>query len=239
MKLKKRILIILAVTILSAAGTAAVWQRNTLEALSCAATMESDEILEKIQENDEILQQVMREYNLRGEDLSEEDIEKLQTGEMTEEEAIAKLIAKSEPAESVEAPTASKPTTGTEVQQSTVQQSSSDVDAAVQKQIARMYALKAQYLGQVEGVVASVQAQYHALPKEQRTAAAKQSLISSGISRIAGLEGQCDGQVAAVVSELRSILSNAGRSTSLADQVQAAYSREKSLKKAYYASQMK
>ena len=216
MKIWKRILLILAVTLLTGMGTVAAWQRNTLEALKYAATMDQEKILTEIQENEQTLERVMKEYALHGENLTAEDIQKLQSGQMTEEEAIEKLLA---PVGEAQAQTETTETP--QAQASSSAQEDADVDAAVQRQIARLYALKAQYLGQIEGVVAGVKAQYQALPAEQRTASAKQSLISSGISRIAGLEGQCDGQVAAVVSELRSILSGAGRSTSLADRVQS------------------
>lgn len=233
MRILKRILLILAVTLLTGMGAVAAWQRNTLEALKYAATMDQEKILTEIQENEQTLERVMKEYALHGENLTAEDIQKLQSGQMTEEEAIEKLLT---PVGEAQAQTETTETP--QAQASSSAKENADVDAAVQRQIARLYALKAQYLGQIEGVVAGVKAQYQALPAEQRTASAKQSLISSGISRIAGLEGQCDGQVAAVVSELRSILSGAGRSTSLADRVQSAYNQEKSLKKAYYASQI-
>lgn len=48
MKIWKRILLILAVTLLTGMGTVAAWQRNTLEALKYAATMDQEKILTEI-----------------------------------------------------------------------------------------------------------------------------------------------------------------------------------------------
>lgn len=92
MKIWKRILLILAVTLLTGMGTVAAWQRNTLEALKYAATMDQEKILTEIQENEQTLERVMKEYALHGENLTAEDIQKLQSGQMTEEEAIEKLL---------------------------------------------------------------------------------------------------------------------------------------------------
>lgn len=67
MKIWKRILLILAVTLLTGMGTVAAWQRNTLEALKYAATMDQEKILTEIQENEQTLERVMKEYALHGE----------------------------------------------------------------------------------------------------------------------------------------------------------------------------
>lgn len=50
----------------------------------------------------------------------------------------------------------------------------------------------------------------------------------------ANLESACDANVNAVISELKSILSAAGRDMSLVSSIQTAYNNEKQLKKAYY-----
>lgn len=245
MKTWKRVLLILGVTVVIGAGTVTIWQKDNLEAVRYAASMDQEEILDEIQANEQALERVMEEYSLSGASLSAEDIAKLQNGEMTEEEAIDKLIhggAAAGSAEDTQQGTAANGTTVKDSQTTSGKgdsgKSSTSTDADVQRQIARMYALKAQYMGQIEGVVASIKAQYNALPASERTASAKQKLISSGLSQVSSLEGQCDSQVAAVVSDLRAALVKAGQDTSIADQVQAAYSREKSLKKAYYASKL-
>ncbi|MEG1999880.1 MAG: hypothetical protein RR053_00605, partial [Evtepia sp.] len=76
------------------------------------------------------------------------------------------------------------------------------------------------------------------LPPEQRNANGKKNVIQAKMGQLGALESQCDGEVAAVVSELRRLLKEAGESTALADQVQSAYAEEKSVRKAYYMGQM-
>ncbi len=103
--------------------------------------------------------------------------------------------------------------------------------------VARMYSLKSQYLGQINGIVASMKAQYAALPKEQRTTAAKTSIANSYLGEISALEAQCDAQVNSVVTELRGVLAKSGKDSSLADSILAAYNAEKETTKAAYISQ--
>ena len=133
MKIWKRILLILAVTLLTGMGTVAAWQRNTLEALKYAATMDQEKILTEIQENEQTLERVMKEYALHGENLTAEDIQKLQSGQMTEEEAIEKLLA---PVGEAQAQTETTETP--QAQASSSAKENADVDAAVQRQIARL-----------------------------------------------------------------------------------------------------
>ncbi len=103
--------------------------------------------------------------------------------------------------------------------------------------VAKMYALKSQYLGQINGIVASMKAQYAALPKEQRTTAAKTSIANSYLGQISALEAQCDAQVNSVVAELREVLAKSGKDGSLADSIIAAYNAEKETTKAAYINQ--
>ena len=128
--------------------------------------------------------------------------------------------------------TSAKPNTGSGTQLTAEQKR--EYDEKIASLVAKMYSLKAQYTGKVEGVVSSMKAEYAALPKEQRTASAKSSIASSYLGTISSLEAQCDAQVNAVVSELREVLEKSGSDTSLADSILAAYANEKENTKAYY-----
>ena len=100
--------------------------------------------------------------------------------------------------------------------------------------IAKMYALKSRFVGQINGVVASMKAEYSKLPKEQQNMASKTSIANRYLGQISALEAQCDAQVDAIVTELRDVLVKSGQDTSLADAVLAAYNNEKETTKAAY-----
>ncbi len=136
---------------------------------------------------------------------------------------------------------AQKPSDGTDTkkpQQSQNSQNgtgtSTEYDEKIAELVAKMYVLKSKYLGEIEGVVSSMKAEYAALPKEQQTASAKTNIASGYLGKISALEAQCDAQVNAVVTELRGVLEKSGGDMSLADAIMSAYASEKESTKAYY-----
>ena len=112
----------------------------------------------------------------------------------------------------------------------------SDVDKRIAELVTKMYVLKTEYTGAVEGVVASMKAEYSKLPAEQRTKSAKVSIAESYMGQINAMEAQCDAQVNAVVTELRKLLKENGRDMALADAIVSSYATEKDNTKAYYLS---
>lgn len=110
------------------------------------------------------------------------------------------------------------------------------VDEQIASLITRMYVLKAEYEGKVAGIVDQMKADYSKLPAEQRTKAAKSSIATEYMGVINQMEAQCDGQVDLVVTELRTLLKDNGRDTSLADTIVSTYATEKENTKAYYLS---
>ena len=113
---------------------------------------------------------------------------------------------------------------------------SADADKRIAELVTKMYVLKSEYTGAIEGVVASMKADYVKLPPEQRTTSAKQSIAAGYLGQINSMEAQCDAQVNAIVSELRQILKENGRDMSLADAILSTYAAEKENTKAYYLS---
>lgn len=143
-----------------------------------------------------------------------------------------KTPGKSDPPVNDKKEDAVKPSTGTAQQT----QTGSDADKRIAELVTKMYVLKADYTGAVEGVVSSMKADYSKLPAEQRTKSAKQSIAAGYMSKINAMEAQCDAQVNAIVTELRQILKENGRDMSLADAIVSTYASEKENTKAYYLS---
>ncbi|MCR5353357.1 MAG: hypothetical protein K6D98_03540 [Clostridiales bacterium] len=102
--------------------------------------------------------------------------------------------------------------------------------------VAKMYVIKADFMGTLSSFEANIKAQYKSLPAEERTQATKAKIVSENMSYITGLEAQCDAQVKAVTDELTELLTANGKDTSLVDAINSAYANEKELKKAYYIS---
>ncbi len=109
-------------------------------------------------------------------------------------------------------------------------------NAKVADLVAKVYVLKGQYTSLLSSFESQIIAQYNALPKEQHTAATKARLVSENVGYVAGLEAQCDAQIAAITDELTTLMKENGKDTLLADSIKSAYANEKELKKAYYIS---
>lgn len=112
----------------------------------------------------------------------------------------------------------------------------SDADRRIAELVTKMYVLKSEYTGAINGVVDSMRAEFVALPAEQRNLSSKQSIAARYMSTINSMEIQCDAQVNAIVSELRRILKANGRDMSMADAILSSYAAEKENTKAYYLS---
>lgn len=303
-KLCKVILIFLAVVILLialAAGALMIFKPDLVRAVYDGLMLNSEQLEEKKKENEKQLVNTINDF---GFNISQEDLEKLESGELSEEDIKGILLENqnpenkdnigetdnsvldnsseesphktdkpstpdkpsddTKPSSSDKTPDASQqdeqepvysknePTTtvtdNTTVQKPDKEETTSPTNALTSEQIkayeektaelvAKMYALKSQYLGQINGIVASMKAEYAALPKEQRTTSAKTSIANSYLGQISALEAQCDAQVNSVVSQLREVLAKSGKDTSLADSIIAAYNTEKETTKAAYINQ--
>lgn len=115
-------------------------------------------------------------------------------------------------------------------------QPSADADKRIAELVTKMYVLKSEYTGAVNGIVADMKAEYSLLPKEQRNLSSKQSIAAKYLGTINTMEAQCDAQVNAIVSELRTLLKANGRDEALADAILSTYATEKENTKAYYLS---
>lgn len=107
-------------------------------------------------------------------------------------------------------------------------------DPQVAKLVAKMYVLKSRYMGEIERIVGNMKAEYVTYPASERTTSLKADIATKYMNEINAMEAQCDAQVNAIVTELRSVLKKNGGDTSLADAILTAYQNEKSTTKSYY-----
>lgn len=235
------------VGVLIVAGAAvAAWQWNNLNAARYMLTMDGDTISTRLEENSQVLNKAMEDYDISSYTFSPEEISALVDGSLSADDAAKKLLegdtAVSTPPEgettpdSGTAPSTSAPTTaptqsGSSSGSNAGSSASSDVEQQIREQIAKMYVLQATYVAQLEGIVQSAIDEYVAgeHTDENRTA-----VVYSKVEELTALEKECDAKVAEVVSKLRELLKQAGKDDSLAKEVEETYKEEKSLKKAYY-----
>ena len=201
---------------------AAAWQWNNLNALRYGFTMDSGTIEQKLQENEKALQDAMTEYKIPQYTFSQEEIAQLTDGTLSTEEAAKRLLE-------AQTPLAAAPEGQADAQQAA--EPPSEVDQAIQEQIATMYVLRSTYVGKLEAIAQSAIDEYSAGAHTEEN---RKQAVYDKLDQLTALEKECDDQVAQVVARLRELLKEAGRDDSLAKQVEQTYQEEKSLKKAAY-----
>lgn len=207
------------------AGVAA-WQWNNISALRYGMTMDRTAIEKKLAENEQTLASAMEEYSVSSYTFSEEELRQLSDGTLSVEEAAKKLLDESVPG--AEAPE------GSSGQQQTAEKS--DVEAQIQEQIAQMYVLRSTYVSKLEAIAQAAIDEY---TQGEHTEENKADVVYKRLEELTALEKECDAQVAQVVEQLRSLLKQAGKDDSLAQQVEKTYQEEKSLKKAAYLEEFR
>ena len=107
----------------------------------------------------------------------------------------------------------------------------SEEQQRIQNLVTQMYVLRSTFTGRVDEIVASCVAEFLALDVSEQTTANKIRIVTAHLDEVAGLEEDCDRQVADIVSQLREL------DPALADQVAQQYQNEKDLKKAQLVAQ--
>ena len=88
--------------------------------------------------------------------------------------------------------------------------------------------MKASYSGQVDGLVSQAKQEYIA----GKGKVSKLTIGKKYMGMAGALEAQCDGQMEAILAEIKEELKKTGGDLSLVDEIRAAYKSEKSAKKA-------
>ncbi len=100
--------------------------------------------------------------------------------------------------------------------------------------IAKMYIIKNKFMKLLENIEVDILNEYISYPKEERNPSLRKSIAGKHISTVASLEIQCDNEVEAVLTELKTKLSALRKDQTIINTIRKAYADEKSLKKAYY-----
>lgn len=212
---------LIIVAVLAAAAVALIyWQWDNVQALRYASSASQEQIAEDMEENQKEFAAAAEEYGLKDVSISEEEAEALSQGIISVDEMAQKILKRA-------ANTGSSGSAGSDPSN----------DPEIQRLIASLYALRGSYTSQLNGLLASAKSEYAALAPEAQTGTARRNIVSKAISSASALEGTCDGQVASIVSSMRSRLKELGQDDSLADRVMSAYQQEKKLRKASYMSQ--
>lgn len=226
---QKNIIFIFLATLIVGLAVVGYQQKNNIHALILVLTMDQEKLSQAMEDNEKELLMALGQEKFDIE-LTEEQKEGITSGSIDAEQLAKQLM--------LEGTTEKKDQSNASTSAQTSDSKTSEIDQLLGIQISKMYVLKSSYIGELEGLIQQAKKEYSELPQDQRTESNKQKIMKSKLSLAADLEGACDTQVTAIVDEVQRILRDAGRDTSLADQIMSAYMQEKSLKKAYYLEQL-
>lgn len=280
--------IVLVFVVIIAVVFAYLWFKypDTVKGVINGIRLDSQQIEDNKQKNEENLRDTIKDL---GFEVSKDDIEKLNKGEISQDELKDILLGKNDNKEQnvdikdnvPEKPDENKPDEGkepldvennvpetsqtdkdkqpdkpdnkenvkgngdNEVQENTGQKEEPQVkdeksdeirkyEELIADEVAKLYVLKNQYIGEIEGIISEMKEVYSTLPKEQQNLTGKTNVAKGFADRIAMLEAQCDVQVDAIVNEIKRLLTLCKRDTSLADSLYQSYVNEKEITKSYY-----
>lgn len=253
MKRGKKILVaVLAIAVVAVGGVA--WQqRENLKAVQEAVKYSSGEIENKLQENQQAIKDAVSnapEVSVR--DVTEEEREALRDGSLSQEELAQKLVE--DAAQQTEKPETQEPVSQARNPASQPQdqpaaeelpeekKEDTAAQAEYQKQlstiIAEVYVMQEHYTITLDNMYAEAKEAYKDLPESKRTKTQLVKMAGEYISRARDLEKECDQKMDDVVARLETLIRENNGDLSLVDTVVYTYASEKSLKKAWYMSEL-
>lgn len=217
-------------------------QRENLKAVRDALQYSQEELEQQMTDNQQAIRDAVDaapEVTVR--DVTDEERQALRDGTVTREELIESLL-NTESTEAAGEPPVSSTVPEQPVETAKPVELPKPAEQAYQRElsalIARAYVLREEYTMALDDMYNAAKADYKALPKEKRTKRVLMDLAGSYLDRARALEAQCDDQMDEIVMAMEASIKANGGDMTLVDRVVYAYANEKSLKKAWYMSEL-
>ena len=240
--MKRRKTILCTILVLLAVSLAGLfwWQRDNLKAIHAATQHTSAELEEKLEENQQMIQEAVK---AAGEvtvgEITEEDRQAFRDGSMTQEQLVERLTngGEGEPREEPASST-SRPESDGKTPPEPPKPAENTYQKELSALIARVYVLREEYTLALDTMYADAKAEYLALPTEKRTKTQLLKMARGYLSRASALEKECDGKMDEIVRAMEKLLRENDGDLGLVDTVVYTYANEKSLKKSWYMSKL-
>ena len=239
--MKRRKSILCTILVLLAVSLAGLfwWQRDNLKAIHAATQHTSAELEEKLEENQQMIQEAVK---AAGEvtvgEISEEDRQAFRDGSMTQEQLVERLTNGGEEEPREEPASTSRPESDGTLPPEPPKPAENTYQKELSALIARVYVLREEYTLALDTMYADAKAEYLALPAEKRTKTHLLKMARGYLSRASALEKECDGKMDEIVRAMEKLLRENNGDLGLVDTVVYTYANEKSLKKSWYMSKL-
>ena len=239
--MKRRKTILCTILVLLAVSLAGLfwWQRDNLKAIHAATQHTSAELEEKLEENQQMIQEAVK---AAGEvtvgEITEEDRQAFRDGSMTQEQLVERLTNGGEGEPREEPANTSRPESDGTPPPEPPKPAENTYQKELSALIARVYVLREEYTLALDTMYADAKAEYLALPAEKRTKTHLLKMARGYLSRASALEKECDGKMDEIVRAMEKLLRENNGDLGLVDTVVYTYANEKSLKKSWYMSKL-
>ena len=239
--MKRRKTILCTILVLLAVSLAGLfwWQRDNLKAIHAATQHTSAELEEKLEENQQMIQEAVK---AAGEvtvgEITEEDRQAFRDGSMTQEQLVERLTNGGEGEPREEPASTSRPESDGTPPPESPKPAENTYQKELSALIARVYVLREEYTLALDTMYADAKAEYLALPAEKRTKTHLLKMARGYLSRAFALEKECDGKMDEIVRAMEKLLRENNGDLGLVDTVVYTYANEKSLKKSWYMSKL-
>lgn len=222
-----------------------LWQKENIMAIRDGLQYSSEEIEEKLQENQQTIQDAVSaapEVVVR--DVTEEEKQALKDGTITQQELVDRLIAPEQVPSNGngEHLQSSHQGSSTPAEEENPVKESPVMDPEYQKKVsaivAEVYVLREQYTIELDNMYETAKAEYKRMSEKERTKEKLVDWAAGYMSKAIKLEKNCDAKMDDIVLRLDTLIRENNGDLSLVDTVVYTYASEKSLKKAWYMSEL-
>ncbi len=260
MSKKSKVLCTILILLFILIGWFAYSQWNSITAFTDALKYSQEELDERLKENKKDVQEYIdKNDEIVVRDLTEEESNKLNKGEITEEEVISIITGQiktedktnkdssKEEKPSTEKNDSGKVTEDKKQDTTTVNQNIQGEKTAGQKVselIAKLYVQKSIYLNKLDDVEAEVRAIFIGIRTEERAEGGKfgydrqqeekKRLLNEYLPKVAQWETNCDNMVYGIFDEIKAVLKESNGDLTIVDKLEESYLNEKKTKKSYF-----
>ena len=246
------IILILVAIIISVASVFTVINWNKIHTAYYVLTGKGAELEQKYEKDEEKLQESAKDLGIETiRPLTEEESNKLNSGEISKEEAIDLILGKNEETKPPDNngtendnsnSSEKKENANNKDENNSISSEYKEKNEEISWLIGELYVLKTQFSADLTRIEDWVNEQYRALCKEYGSSENIPTSVKTKVGKRAyekalALEDECDVKVNDILSKVKVLLKETKQSTVIVDEIKASYENEKSKAISYYMSQ--
>lgn len=234
MKKALKIIFIILLVIVVLLGSLAIWQRKNIESIMVGIKESSEEIEKRRNDNQmDLIGELNSELEMPLRELTEEEKQKVDQGEITVVDVYAEVFAEKELQQSQIKEESKPPSKDQPSPQNKVLPTKDDI---ISKHMSELYKLQSEFTARAEATISQGGSYYEGIKNHPHDAEARAKTITKFTPVVRSIEAECDAKVKVVIENLEKELKEIGANTDIVRTISQTYENEKQLKLSYYAN---